>query len=146
MKKKKKSLQMNINPRFTNRSCIYQTFDTNKNHMNQTYPWKSQNRKKTLTFLYFQTINFCIKKYAKLSIIIIIFIYYNITSSSSSWSWDHHHHHLEVSTFRWLNKLPVMWGRHFFLQLHQYIFHCVLSLPIRHYPKLLWLHLQYFIC
>lgn len=45
---------------------------------------------------------------------------------------------LKVSSFWRLDKLPVMRGCHFFLQLGQYILHAVLSLPICKKPKFLW--------
>lgn len=48
---------------------------------------------------------------------------------------------LKVSSFWRLDKLPVMRGCHFFLQLGQYILHAVLSLPICKKPKFLWFNL-----
>jgi len=48
---------------------------------------------------------------------------------------------LKISSFWRLDKLPVMRGCHFFLQLGQYILHAVLSLPICKKPKFLWFNL-----
>ena len=54
----------------------------------------------------------------------------------SVWSWT-----LIVSTFRRLDKLAVMWSRHFLLQLGQYIFHGKPLLPICKKTKFLWFNL-----
>lgn len=48
---------------------------------------------------------------------------------------------LEICTFRWLDKFPVVWRCHFLLQLHQYVFHGKVPLPICQHSELLWINL-----
>lgn len=46
-------------------------------------------------------------------------------------------------TFRRLSKLPVLWRHHFFLQLSQYVLHCILPLPIGKHREKTWFHLLF---